>query len=184
GQKQDLNVPSTGTESDAGLIYYSKPEVRNQMVPPFEAIQEEVRKSVIAARAVDLMDKAAAAAAADVDAGKKTLEQVAEAGLELEIAASGSPEKVLVKGTPVRQTPRHLGRYDNIMIPKKKDADAKDAEKKHKADKPESDSDAPEEEIHPSSRRILDAATRISEKGKTVVTPDDAENACYIARLT
>ena len=183
GQKPDLNAPSMGVESEAGLLYYSKPEVRNQMVPPLEDIREEVRKSVIAARAVELMDKAAAAAAADVDAGKKTLDQVAEAGLELEIAAGGSPEKVLVKGTPVRQTPRHLGRYDNIMIPKKKDAAAKDAEKKDKADKPEGDSDAPEEEIHPSSRPIIEAVARISEKGKTAVTPDAEEMACYIVRL-
>ena len=180
GQKPDLTAPSVGVEGEAGLLYYSKPEIRSPMVPPLEDIRDEVRNSLIATRAVQLMDKAASLASADLDAGKKTLEQVAETGLELEV--TGSPEKVLLKGTPVRQTPRHLGRYDLLMIPKK-DADSKEGEKKDAKDEPEGDSDSPKEEAHPSSRRILDAVTRIAEKGKTAVAPDEEEDACYIVRL-
>ena len=181
--KPELNAPAMGVESDAGLLYYSKPELRTPMVPPLEDIQEEVRKSLVATRAVELIDKAAATAAADVDAGKKTLEQVAETGLEVEVGPAGSTEKLLVKGTPVRQTPRHLGRYDNVMIPKKKDADSKDGEKKEPADKPEDGSEDPQEEIHPSSRSMIEAVARISEKGKTAVTSDSEEDACYVVRL-
>lgn len=170
--------PPQGVNGEKGHIFFANVEGRKaDYVPTFAEAQVEVRKGLVRKKALDILEKAADAAAESINAGTKDLAAVAAEGLEIEVGG----EKVKIPASPVAAAPGFLGKTDTLRIPEPVKTAEKEEEKEKKPAAPEDDG----EELtvaHAASSEILKAAFLAREKGKVEATSSDEAGAAYIVR--
>ncbi|HVR75740.1 MAG TPA: hypothetical protein VMT52_15500 [Planctomycetota bacterium] len=172
--------PQQGVTGEKGHIFFANVEGRRaDYVPTFAEAQAEVRKSLVRKQALDILDKAADAAAESINAGTKDLAAVAAEGLEIEVGG----EKIKVPATPVVAAPGFLGKTETLRIPEPAKTAENEEEKEKEKTMAALEDDGEELTVaHAASSEILKAAFLAREKGKVEATSRDEAGAAYIVR--
>ncbi len=171
-QTKPLNLPRSAQSTDHGQVFYLKPESRpNQYLPAFAEIQAEVGLALAKQKVLEEVET--------------VLKKVAEEQKDLTAVASGiditvDGELIHVDAAPAQSSTGFVAKTGRLMVPKK------EAEKRpDDAKMPDSNDEDLQEEAHPSSTEIVQAAFGLpaADKGQVVAATDLEASAAFLVRF-
>jgi hypothetical protein len=209
GPAPTIEAPEFALQGEKGMVYYQKPEIRENFRPSLQDTESKVREALVKAKATAwIVD-----ALVPVKEGKKTLEEAVAAGIDVQLpvvtaalpagaasAAATTPAAAPTAGTdaaqgspsPAPATPAagaiHIagGPIQTSALYLTRNGPLmvpKPEDKEEKKDEKKDSAPEKEEVEHPASAKILETLFSIEKKGELGVARAEEEAAAYVVRF-